>query len=252
MVCSGQAVVLYRLAIMSKDGDWILREDAEATQHVLQVLAGYGAHYRFGAPLDVRWLSGGWSSHLQFQHQGLRVRTDFFTRPPRLGPEALARQWSEQSGNDVPLVGLCELAEMKKTNREKDYVVIGELARLMTEPRDQLLYSRSARDLTELARAHPDLVRRLQQQRPLLSAVARGREQLEARLDAERRELIRANELRLNRAREASAEWARAWPEVQRETERLPLPRAHEMIIERADGILPHGLQEENDGPAAG
>ena len=39
ILSSGQAVVLYRLAIMSKDGDWILREDEEALGHVLQVLA---------------------------------------------------------------------------------------------------------------------------------------------------------------------------------------------------------------------
>ena len=38
IITSGQAVVFYRLAIMSKDGDWIIREDAEATSYVLQVL----------------------------------------------------------------------------------------------------------------------------------------------------------------------------------------------------------------------
>jgi len=26
VICSGQAVVLHRLAVMSKDGDWILRD----------------------------------------------------------------------------------------------------------------------------------------------------------------------------------------------------------------------------------
>ncbi len=66
ILSSGQAVVLHRLAIMSKDGDWILREEAQATQHVLQVLEGRGARYRFGAPSDVRWMSGGWSAHLEF------------------------------------------------------------------------------------------------------------------------------------------------------------------------------------------
>lgn len=64
LLSSGQAVVLHRLAVASKDGDWILREDTEATAHVLGVLAAHGARYRFGAPLDPRWLAGGWSSHL--------------------------------------------------------------------------------------------------------------------------------------------------------------------------------------------
>jgi hypothetical protein len=39
--------------IMSKDGDWILREDAEAADHVLEILSLHGARYRFGAPLEV-------------------------------------------------------------------------------------------------------------------------------------------------------------------------------------------------------
>jgi hypothetical protein len=34
---SGQAVVYYRLAIMSKDGDWILRDTPEACGRVLSV-----------------------------------------------------------------------------------------------------------------------------------------------------------------------------------------------------------------------
>ena len=43
IICSGQAVVLHRLAIMSKDGGWILREDGEALNHVLSILQERGA-----------------------------------------------------------------------------------------------------------------------------------------------------------------------------------------------------------------
>jgi len=58
---SGQAAVYYRISIMSKDGDWILRETPEACRRALAVLERHGARYRPGAPLDVRWLAGGWS-----------------------------------------------------------------------------------------------------------------------------------------------------------------------------------------------
>ena len=81
ILASGQAVVLYRLAIMSKDGDWILKEEAEALTHVVATLAGHGARYRYGAPLDLRWLVHGWSSHLEFQEGGLRLRCDFDATP---------------------------------------------------------------------------------------------------------------------------------------------------------------------------
>ena len=98
IVCSGQAVVLHRVAIMSKDGDWILREDEGALQQIRSVLAGRGAHYRFGAPLDLRWMRGGWSSHFEFRSESLRVRTDFVTRPPRLTREAWPRVEAEIKG----------------------------------------------------------------------------------------------------------------------------------------------------------
>jgi hypothetical protein len=80
VISSGQAVVLHRIAIMSKDGDWILREDTEAVNHVLHVLSRHNATCRFGAPLDVRWLAGGWSSHFEFRSGELRIRTDFASR----------------------------------------------------------------------------------------------------------------------------------------------------------------------------
>ncbi len=43
VLSSGQAVVMHRLAVMSKDGDWILREDDEALEHILAVLDDRGA-----------------------------------------------------------------------------------------------------------------------------------------------------------------------------------------------------------------
>ena len=84
VLSSGQDVVFHRLAVMSKDGDWILREDEEALEFILNVLASRNAVYRFGAPMDLRWLRYGWSSHLEFRRDGLRFRTDFVTRSPRL------------------------------------------------------------------------------------------------------------------------------------------------------------------------
>ncbi len=114
IISSDQAVVLHRLAIMSKDGDWILREDEEAIRHVLEVLASHGAVYRFGAPLDVRWLRGGWSSHLEFREGPLRIRTDFFTRPPRIAEPELARLWTEQEKMHLPFLDPVRLSEIKK------------------------------------------------------------------------------------------------------------------------------------------
>jgi hypothetical protein len=247
ILCSGQAVVLHRLAVMSKDGDWILREREDALAHVLEVLDSRGARYRFGAPLDVRWMAGGWSAHFEFRHEALRVRTDFFTRPPRITAERLGQLWQEQERNALPFVGVVDLAEMKKTNRERDYPVIGELARLMTAPRDQLLYSRSAQDLLALAEEHPALTAELAQERPVLAALSGGRDAVEAALDAERRRLIHANEERLAAYMTASEHWAARWPEVQAEINGLPLREAHAALVAMAEGVLPVAVRGADD-----
>lgn len=231
--------MVHRLAIMSKAGDWILREEPAARNHVLEVLAAHGARYRFGAPLDLRWMAGGWSAHLEFRRGPLRLRTDFVTRPPRISADWLARIWrhAEATANDV--VALEPLAAMKLTNREKDYAVVGELARLMTDPHAQLLYSRSSRDLLQLAEEHPAAVAAAARQRPLLASIAAGREALEEALDHERRLLIRANEERLARYLAAAEDWAKAWPDVQRQIEGLSLPEAHRLVVARAEEVLP-------------
>ncbi len=239
VICSGQAAVLHRVAIMSKDGDWILREDAETCQQVLTALERHGAHYRFGAPLDIRWLAGGWSSHFEFTMDGLRVRTDFFSRPPRINAADLALLWQEQAPERPPLVNLTQLARMKQTDREKDYVVIGELARRMTDPADCLRFSRSAIDLLRLAEQHPDLVKLIVTERPLLAMIKAGRDRMEAALDAERREMIHANERRLDRFQRAADRWLAQWPAILQATQNLSLSEAHRIITEKAENLLP-------------
>jgi hypothetical protein len=245
VLSSGQAVVLHRLAIMSKDGDWILREAPTALEHVRGVLATRKARYRFGAPLDLRWMEGGWSSHLEFKEGGLRVRTDFVTRPARITPEDLDDLWKEQEGSPLPFVDVRRLVEIKKTNREKDYVIIGELARLIADPREQLLTSRSARDLIRISEDHPVLTRDLVAERPALSTVDSGIEALEVALDAERRQLIRVNEQRLATYAASAEAWSLKWPQVRREIAGMQLAEAHEFVVDRALGVLPFSPEED-------
>ena len=245
ILSSGQAVVLHRLAVMSKDGDWILRESEDALARVLSVLERHGARYRYGAPLDIRWMRGGWSSHFEFRSEAIRVRTDFVTRPPRLAADDLAALWREQASSRIPVVDPRRLIELKKTNREKDYAVIGELARLLDDPRQQFLASRSARDLAALARVRPALAKELAGTRPVLAEIDAGIAALEAALDAERRALIHANERRLRRYLAAAEAWAARWPAVEAEIAGLPLGLAHAAVAAQAEGVLPFEPPED-------
>lgn len=52
----------------------MIREDAEAGDPILRVLATHGAHDRGDTPLEPRWLEGGWSAHFEYQEGELRIR----------------------------------------------------------------------------------------------------------------------------------------------------------------------------------
>ena len=132
-----------------------------------------------------------------------------------------------------------QLILTKQTNREKDYVAIGELARLLEEPLSALRHSRSARDILEIAARHPELLVAAQKERPCLVEVGEGREALAAALDAERRGLTALNEERLTCYEDAARDWAAAWPMLQREVEALPLCEAHARMVSKATGCLP-------------
>lgn len=245
ILSSGQAIVVYGLAFASKDGDWIVRETPESLDHILRVLERHGAHYRMGAPLDVRWMRGGWSAHFEFNRNGERIRCDFVTRPPRLAPDDLGEMWREHEegrGREepVPTIDLRRLAELKKTDRERDYPFIGEIARRVTSLAEQILLSRSARDLIGLwpqisAHEQAELLLR----RPILGDIAQGREVLETSLDAERRALSRVNELRLAAYERAATRWKKEWTQLSREAASLSLTQAHTLMVKRAEESLP-------------
>ena len=245
ILSSGQAVVLHRLAIMSKDGDWIVKENDAALNHILSILDEYGARYRFGAPLDQRWLRAGWSSHFEFIRDSLRIRTDFVSRPPRLSAVRLEKIWIEQEKRAMPFVDLADLAELKKTNREKDYVVIGELSRKMNSLEDTIRYSRSARDLFDLYVKTPESVISILFERGIGKDALKDITILETALDAERRRLMRANETRLLKYLSASQAWSEIWKDVEKEIAGLSLMDAHKIIVQRAEGILPQTLPME-------
>src|SRR3954468_18080070 len=126
VLASGQAVVFYKISIMSKDGDWILRETPEACRRALAVLERHGARYRPGAPLDVRWLAGGWSSHFELTDaERRRIRCDFVTRPPRMKTEEILRLF--EGGEPVKPMRVLDvepLIRIKQTQRAKDYPII--------------------------------------------------------------------------------------------------------------------------------
>lgn len=235
LLASGQAVVYYKLAIMSKDGDWILRESEAACCHVLEVLEHHGARYRAGAPLDIRWLAGGWSSHLEFTDSSRRrIRCDFFSRPPRVTPERLRHFFTAAEPSDeLPVVDLESLISMKQTQRAKDYPIIGELSRRLP-PEQELELTTDPDRVLELAGHYGR-----ESQRPAVRAALDGQSRLAVvlALAEEADQLQQRDRVRLQRYEQASRPYLVAVSQLPRSE--LALPGGHDELVRLAEELLP-------------
>jgi hypothetical protein len=233
-LASGQAVVFYRIAIMSKDGDWIIRESPDACARVLAELGRRGARYRLGAPLDVRWLAGGWSSHFEFfDARRRRVRCDFVSRPPRIPAASLTALFNRAAGTRLLAIDPESLILMKQTQRAKDYAVIGELAARLPPDRELELTT------------DPDRVLALAEgfgagsSRPAVQAArgGEGRRRVVTLLAEEADDLQRRDAARLAAYERAARDYL-AGVHAGRFTD-LPLQEAHERLCTAAERWLP-------------
>lgn len=235
VLASGQAVVFYRLALMSKDGDWVLRETPEACRRALAVLEKHGARYRPGAPLDVRWLRGGWSSHFElFDAERRRIRCDFFSRPPRIRADEIAALFEERDRRTaIPVVGLEPLIRMKQTQRAKDYPIVGELARLLPPDRE-IEWTTDPDRMVALAPAHGRA-----SDRSVARAAAHGlsREEIVVELARETDRLQQEDRRRMERYRAASETYLRSFQEGR--FGEIPLSEAHSKVCALAERLLP-------------
>ena len=238
-LASGQAVVYYRVAIMSKDGDWIICETREACAMVLEELEARGARYRPAAPLDVRWLSGGWSSHFEFfDERRRRVRCDFVSRPPRMSQAAIAALFvSTERPPALHVVDRATLIALKQTQRAKDYPVIGELATQLS-PEGEIEVTTDPDRIVALAptvghgSSRPAVRAARTSRRAVVVALA---EEIDAMQQVDRRRVA---------AYEAAAqpflEACRA-----QDLSALGLREAHERMLEIADRLLPVTVDPE-------
>jgi hypothetical protein len=199
------------------------------------VLGERGARYRPGAPLDLRWLRGGWSSHFEFlDEQRRRVRCDFFSRPPRIPQQAIEGLFAQPGpGEDLAVVDLEDLIRMKRTQRAKDYPVIGELARWLP-PESEIELTTDPDRVLALAAGHGAGC-----ERPAVEAArqGRGRRAVVVALAEEADRFQREDRERVERYGRAATRYLRALGRLSREE--LALPGGHGRLLELAEELLP-------------
>lgn len=136
-ITSGQACVHFGLQQTTKDSDWIIPPDD--LNGLRQMLIGWEAggicqaNYRpiCGAPLDAGFLGRGWTSHLSIVERNSRLEhhVDVFGKPPRV--RAL-----ELDPADSAIASRHVVAQMKKTDRDKDWPFVFSLGRQMLDAGD--------------------------------------------------------------------------------------------------------------------
>jgi hypothetical protein len=131
-ITSGMACVHYGVAHTTSDCDILCSSDH--LDQAIAVLAGARCEgaptsYRgtLSAPLDRPWLLGGWTSHFEWKGSGAYL--DIFTVPPRS-----TAPWTRELRGLY--AGLHTVAEMKRTQRDRDWPVATALGVRMLEEGD--------------------------------------------------------------------------------------------------------------------
>lgn len=130
---SGMACVEYGIQQNTKDTDWIIHpEDLEKLLALLgQCERGFtGTNWRvsyrslFGAPFLAAYHCGGWTTHIVIQDDplGMEHHLDFFGHPPRVRIE------DAFTGAQDGVASRAVVAQMKKTDRDKDWPIVNGLA----------------------------------------------------------------------------------------------------------------------------
>jgi hypothetical protein len=134
-ITSGMACVTFGVAATTKDCDLLCAPGA--ARHLFDllcetVLAGRVPSYRgnLSAPLDERWLRGGWTSHFVWDAGDAEAYLDVFGVPPRG-----SSPWEDELHGFY--VSRHTVAEMKRTNRERDWPYATALGAQMLEAGDE-------------------------------------------------------------------------------------------------------------------
>ena len=217
-ITSGMACIRYGLQQTTKDSDWIV-----AAAELLKLrglfercerrLPPWVVQYRsiFGAPFEAAWLDGGWSSHIFIRTMGGGPdhHLDFFCHPPRTAAWRHDPEEPDFADRDT-------VTRMKKTDRDKDWPIVGGLAAQAFARGDQsaVLHLRDASTLRRAWSMTPAAVRpRAITARPLLESIDAGSEdlRLEFLLRAERLVWEAVNRHRYAVYQDAWKAWYRRW-----------------------------------------
>jgi hypothetical protein len=201
LLMGGQACVFYGGAEFSRDTDVAVLADPENLDRLRRALDELSADCIAVPPLALDYLARGHAVHFRCRHpeaSGMRIDVMSVMRGVAPFEELWRRRTTleDESGLRIELVSLPDLVKAKKTQRDKDWLMVRRLVeadyvqnreqRAAEHVRFWLRESRTPAMLLELARRHPDELASATDERSLLVLAASGDETgLEAALELE-------------------------------------------------------------------
>lgn len=183
-ITSGMACVAYGVSEATKDCDLLCIPNSSSELLGLlseTTLGGRLPSYRgnLTPPLDARWIRGGWTSHFVWPPAGSGAYLDVFGVAPRG-----SSPWESEVRGFY--ASPHTVAEMKRTNRDKDWPFVTALGARMIEANDvrgwlHIYDEELLRGFGDLTKQHANLIR----MRPVLGLAAKDDPRLRAALRAE-------------------------------------------------------------------
>lgn len=200
LLIGGQACIIYGAAEFSRDSDFVILCDHDNLERLKEALNSLKAELIYVPTLEAAYLEKGHACHFRCKSkdvQGLRV--DVISR--LRGCDSFDKLWerkktvSIKKGSAINIIGLKDLVQSKKTQRDKDWLMLKRLVEndiLLNKNTPSaekikwwLLESRDPESLIRLGKEYAEILKDNMSFRPLLSAVV---EQNSQKLDSELRE----------------------------------------------------------------
>jgi hypothetical protein len=236
-ITGGLACVEFGIVEHTEDCDLIFA--AGYAETVLEVLLAtpYGTsqcqYRKTSPPIDTRWLRGGYTAHFLWPTHGQeKPFLDVFGAPPRV-----STPWEKETIGSF--AGMHTVAEMKRTNRRKDWDIATALGLEMLKRGDcrGWLHIFDAAALRALVKNHSPGEEEVQK-RPVLQLAMTNSPLLDRAVQTEVEFWTHLNELRLNIYQNSHEPYGRAMNQV---SKKLPndLTIQHTTRVQYAEKMLP-------------
>ena len=201
LLIGGQACIIYGAAEFSRDSDFVVLCSDDNLKRLKGALSALKAGLIYVPPLEADYLERGHACHFRCNAKDVKnLRVDVISK--LRGCDPFDKLWarrktvSPKSGGAIDVIGLEDLIQSKKTQRDKDWLMLkrlveGGIILNNDNPSDErvrwwFLESRSPDSLIRLAKDYPRIVKECVARRPLLSAaVSMDMQQLDSRVHEE-------------------------------------------------------------------